>query len=295
MNKLLFGISLLGALALPSVVAPQVYAAPAPVGSMKTAVVTPFIAGLGDPRGLGFNDYKEGSLLVSDFAKGEVVDFDVDGKRRYTRANGLQEPTQLVSLPGGFFIAERKTGRVLEAQFGKLSRVGDSINNPVGVVLSGKTDSTPYVVSQSGKVSHLLPLDNGVQERALAREYDWKTVYEPATPNSADGIAPAIALDGDNILLTVPATGEVKLVTSNGRASTLVQDLGAPTFITAGADSEFYVGDESNGGQLWRVDGNGTKSVVATGLGRPSAMVFGKPGTAYVADRNGNVWKLSSE
>ena len=295
MKKLLLGISLLCALPLSLTPVQKAHAEPAPIGDIKSAKVTPFITGLSDPQGLAFNNYKDGNLLVDDAGKGEIADYDLDGKRRYTRANGLQEPTQIVYLPGGFYVAERKTGRVLEARFSMLSQVGDQLNDPVGIVASGKIDSTPYVVSQLGKISHLMPISSGIKETAMAHEYGWKTIYEPATPNSADGIAPAIAIDGDNVLLTEPAAGEVKLITSNGRASTLVQGLGKPSCITTGEDGAFYVGDESNGGQLWRVEGNGEKSIVATGLGRPRAMVFGKPGTAYVADRNGNVWKLSWE
>ena len=295
MNKMLLKTSLLCALALPSTVAPEASAEPAPVGSIKSAQVTPFISGLGDPQGLAFNDYKDGDLTVADYAKGDIVEYNFEGKRRAVQANGLQGPTQLVSLPGGFYVAESKAGRVLIGYFSMISQLGDSINSPVGVIISSERSVTPapYVVSQSGKVSHLVPISNGIKEDARAREFNWKTIYEPTTPNAPDAIAPAIALDGDNILLTVPATGEVKLITSNGRASTLAQGLNKPTFITTGANGEFYVGDESNGGQLWRVEGNGEKSVVATGLGRPRAMVFGKPNTAYVADRNGNVWKLS--
>ena len=296
MNRLLIGISLLGALALPLAVAPQVNAAPAPTGSIKSAKVTSFLTGLGDPRGLGFKDYKDGGLMVADSAMGAILDFALDGKQSLlAQANGLQGPTQIVYLPGGFYFAESKTGRVMQAKFNILAQVGDLINDPVGIVAAGRMDETPYVVSQSGKISHLLPLDNGATERAYVREYGWKTVYEPATPNTPDGIAPAIALDGDNILMTVPATGEVKLITNNGRSSVLAQGLGKPSCITTGEGGAFYVGDESNGGQLWRVDDNGEKSVVATGLGRPSAMVWGRPGTAYVADRNGNVWKLDWE
>ena len=295
MNKLLLGISLLCASALPMAVAPQVNAAPAPTGSIKSAKVTPFIAGLGDPRGLGFNDYKDGTLQISDFAKGEVAEFALEGKQLRVRASGLQGPAQLVYLPGGFYVAESKTGRVMQANFNILAQVGDLINDPVGIVAASRMNETPYVVSQSGKIAHLSPLANGPNDKGYVHEYVWKTVYEPAAPNAPDGIAPAIALDGENILMTAPATGDVKLITANGRSSILAQGLGKPSCITAGEDSAFYVGDESNGGQLWRVDGNGEKSVVATGLGRPSAMVFGKPGTAYVADRNGNVWKLSWE
>ena len=292
-NKLVLGISLLCVSAFQLTVAPRVNAAPVPTGSIKLAKVAPFITALGDPRGLGFNDYKDGSLMVADYAKGEILDFDADGKQRFLRANGLQGPTQIIALPGGFYVAETKTGRVLQADFRRISQVADAINDPVGIVISKGMDSTPYVVSQAGKVSHLLPLDNGLKESAMAHEFYWKTIYEPAIPNAPDGIARAIALDGDNILLTVPATGEVKLLTSNGRATTLVEGLGKPSCIASGDDGTIYVGDESNGGQLWRVDGNGAKSVVATGLGRPSAMAWGKPGTAYIADRDGTVWKLS--
>ena len=224
MNRLLIGISLLGALALPLAVAPQVNAAPAPTGSIKSAKVTSFLTGLGDPRGLGFKDYKDGGLMVADSATGAILDFALDGKQSLlAQANGLQGPTQIVYLPGGFYFAESKAGRVMQAKFNILAQVGDLINDPVGIVAAGRMDETPYVVSQSGKISHLLPLDNGATERAYVREYGWKTVYEPATPNTPDGIAPAIALAGDNILMTVPATGEVKLIANNGRSSVLAR------------------------------------------------------------------------
>ena len=295
MNKLWLGISLLCALPPQIVVAQNATAEKAAAGPIKAAKVTPFLIGLGDPQGLAFDDYKDGSLMVADFVKGEVVDYDLEGKRLRVEANGLQGPMQLVYLPGGFYVAESKTGRIMQRYFSMLSQVADVLNAPVGIVSTGKMDATPYAVSQSGKVAHLMPISNGIKESAGAHEFGWKTVYEPATPNAPDGIAPAIEIDGENVLLTEPAAGTVKLITANGRSSILAQGLGKPSCITTGDDGAFYVGDESNGGQLWRVDGNGEKSVVATGLGRPRAMVFGKTGTAYVADRNGNVWKLNWE
>jgi sugar lactone lactonase YvrE len=253
----------------------------APAKAAKLWKKTPFLKGLDEPQGLAIA--KDGTILLCDYGSGDILRYSKAGKLLGKIASGLKSPAQIVVRGNDVFVSERKANRIIKITAGgKVWPVGGPIEQPLGLTLNAAGE----LVTLSHTASKVYRFDGKA----------WKLFY--TAPNDASGEQHygyrCLAYDGA-FLLSDEDSEQVLVLTPGGRLATWASHIANPSGITIGPDRATYVCSEDNDGQLLRLNAQGKATIVAEGLGRARNVLFLDRTTALISDRDGNVWKLTTQ
>lgn len=272
----------------------------APMTTVKTATVTPFITGLKEPQGLALD--ADRNLIVCDYGAGEILKFSLDGKPLGKLATDLRGPSAIVSADGGktLFVTERKANRVLRFGEGKRQNEMEDVPEPTGLIWDfdpkrGDGPNEPrklWAASHTTSKIYRKEFLNGYVERRLiyAPVVDAETNFEGGRPGFTGMVS-----DNGAILVSDQAGQRVAMISDGGRIATFASGIEKPAGLAKSPayPGAIYLASEGSGGQLLRLDAEGGKVVVAEKLGRPSGVLFLDAKTILVSNWDGNIWKVA--